>query len=276
MPASTGPMQGTHPIANAMPSGIAPAGPGRIRDRSMRYSCISAGMRTTPASTKPMAMITAPPMRDSKTRLSSSAELIAEAPARSRALWSAVLFVAGFGLVFTALGAGASAISSALLDNRVLLSRIGGAVIIAMGLVLAGVVRIPALMHEYRMDLSRIRPGPAGAMPLGMAFAIGWVPCIGPVLAGILTLAATNGSVGQGAALLAVYSLGLAVPFIGLAVAASRLEPVVRWLRRHARGVELTGAAVLVVLGVLLVANQWLRFFAPMTRVFTQFGWPPI
>src|SRR5665811_509105 len=172
--------------------------------------------------------------------------------------------------------AGASAISSALLDNRVLLSRIGGAVIIAMGLVLAGVVRIPALMHEYRMDLSRIRPGPAGAMPLGMAFAIGWVPCIGPVLAGILTLAATNGSVGQGAALLAVYSLGLAVPFIGLAVAASRLEPVVRWLRRHARGVELTGAAVLVVMGVLLVANQWLRFFAPMTRVFTQFGWPPI
>ena len=205
-----------------------------------------------------------------------SVAVVAPAPARPRALWSAVLFVAGFGLVFTALGAGASAISSALLDNRVLLSRIGGAVIIAMGLVLAGVLRMPALMREYRMELSRIRPGPAGAMPLGMAFAIGWVPCIGPVLAGILTLAASNGSVGQGAALLAVYSLGLGVPFIGLAVAASHLEPVVRWLRRHARGVELSGAAVLVVMGVLLVTNQWLRFFAPLTRMFTQFGWPPI
>lgn len=200
----------------------------------------------------------------------------ARAPARSRALWSAVLFVAGFGLVFTALGAGASTLGATLLDNRVLLSRVGGGVIIAMGLVLTGIVPVPALMREYRMDLSRIRPGPAGALPLGMAFAIGWVPCIGPVLAGILTLAASNGSVGQGAALLGVYSLGLGAPFIGLAVAASRLDPVVRWLRRHARAVELAGAAVLVVMGVLLVTNQWLRFFAPLTRVFTQFGWPPI
>lgn len=145
-----------------------------------------------------------------------------------------------------------------------------------MGLLLAGAVRIPMLMREHRLDLSRLRPGPAGALPLGMAFAIGWVPCIGPVLAGILTLAASNGTVGQGAALLAVYSAGLAVPFLALAVAASRLEPVVGWLRQHARGVELAGATVMVAMGVLLLTNQWLRFFAPLTSLFSRFGWPPI
>ena len=78
-----------------------------------------------------------------------------------------------------------------------------------------------------------IRPGPAGALPLGMTLAIGWVPCTGPVLAGILTLATSNGSASKGAALLATYSLGLGLPFIGLAVAASRLQPIVNWLRRH-------------------------------------------
>jgi cytochrome c-type biogenesis protein len=195
---------------------------------------------------------------------------------RSRTWWTALLFVAGFTVVFTALGAGASAISGALLENRVLLARAGGVVIMAMGLLLAGVLPVPALMREYRVDLSRMRPGPAGALPLGMAFAIGWVPCIGPVLAGILTLAAAEASVARGAALLAVYSLGLAVPFVALAVASVRLEPVTRWLRRHARGVELAGAVVLVAMGGLLVTNQWLRFFAPLTRVFTELGWPPL
>lgn len=194
----------------------------------------------------------------------------------TRAVSSALLFVTGFGAVFTALGAGASAMSSLLLTNRVLLSRAGGVVIILMGLVLAGVVCIPLLMREHRFDLARVRPGPAGALPLGMAFAIGWVPCIGPVLAGILTLAASNGSVGQGAALLAVYSAGLALPFIGLAAAASRVDPVVVWLRRHARAVELTGAAVMIVMGVLLLTNQWIRFFAPLTSLFSRLGWPPI
>ena len=195
---------------------------------------------------------------------------------RARALTSALLFVGGFGIVFTALGAGASAVSATLLANRMLLARAGGIVIIVMGLVLAGVLRIPLLMREYRFDLSRVRPGPAGALPLGMAFAIGWVPCIGPVLAGILTVAATNGSVGEGAALLAIYSAGLGLPFLGLAMAASRLSPVVSWLRRHARAVELLGGAVMVTMGVLLLTNQWTRFFAPLTGLFSRFGWPPL
>lgn len=76
--------------------------------------------------------------------------------------------------------------------------------------------------------------------------------------------------------LLGIYALGLGVPFVGLAVAATRLQPVTTWLRRHARGVELSGAAVLVTMGVLLLTNQWLRFFAPLTRLFTDLGWPPL
>ncbi len=207
---------------------------------------------------------------------SGATTVLAPATRPRRALTSALLFVVGFGVVFTAMGAGASAMSGVLLDNRVVLSRVGGVLIIVMGLVVAGVVRIPALMREYRLDLSRVRPGPTGSLPLGMAFAIGWVPCIGPVLAGILTLAASNGTVGQGATLLAVYSAGLALPFIGLAVAASRLAPLVGWLRRHARGVELTGGAVMVAMGALLLTNHWLRVLAPLTSLFSRFGWPPI
>jgi cytochrome c-type biogenesis protein len=196
--------------------------------------------------------------------------------ARSRAWGTSLLFVAGFAMVFTALGAGASAVGSTLLAHRQALARVGGVVIIAMGLSMAGIIRIPWLMREYRLDLSRIRPGPVGALPLGMAFAIGWVPCIGPVLAGILTVAAAEASAGRGALLLGVYSLGLGVPFVGLAVAATRLQPVTSWLHRHGRGVELSGAAVLVAMGVLLATNQWLRFFAPLTRLFTDLGWPPL
>ncbi len=195
---------------------------------------------------------------------------------RTRALWTARLFVSGFAIVFTALGAGASALSGALLSNRLLLSRIGGAVIIVMGLLLGGFVRVPFLMGAFRMDLSRIRPGPAGAAPLGMAFAIGWVPCVGPVLAGILTLAATEASAGRGAFLLAIYSLGLGVPFVALAIATARLRPLVRWLQRHGRRVELTGAVVLIAMGVLLITDRWIQFFSPLTRLFTNGGWPPI
>jgi cytochrome c-type biogenesis protein len=186
---------------------------------------------------------------------------------RTQAVRSALLFVTGFGSVFTVLGAGASAMSGALLENRLILTRVGGVVIIVMGLVVTGILRIPALMREYRMDLSRIRPGPAGAFPLGMAFAIGWVPCIGP---------ASSESVGRGAVLLALYSAGLALPFIGLAVASSRVDPLIGWLRRNARLVELSGGGVMIVMGVLLLTNQWLRVFAPLTALFSRFGWPPI
>jgi cytochrome c-type biogenesis protein len=136
---------------------------------------------------------------------------------RPRVVGLALLFVLGFATVFTLLGASASALGSVLLANRQTLIRVGGAFVILMGILTMGLLRIPPLYGEHRVDLGRIRSGPLGAVPLRIAFALGWTPCIGPVLAGILTAAAT-GSAFSGATLLFVYSLGLGVPFILLAL----------------------------------------------------------
>ncbi len=195
---------------------------------------------------------------------------------RTRVVGSALLFVLGFALVFTLLGAGLSIFGAPLIARRDLLIRIAGVFIIAMGLVTAGVLRIPLLCRELRMDLRRVRPGPGGAVPLGMAFAIGWTPCIGPVLAGILTAAATAEGAWSGASLLFVYSLGLGIPFVLLALGFSRANGAVTWLRRHGRGVELVGGVILVVMGVLMITGQWLQLFTPLIRLFSRSGWPPV
>lgn len=195
---------------------------------------------------------------------------------RSRVVGSALLFVLGFALVFTALGAGFSVFGDQLIARRQFLIRIAGVFIIVMGLVTAGVLRIRFLYRELRMDLRRVRPGPGGAIPLGMAFAIGWTPCIGPVLAGILTAAATADGPWSGAGLLFVYSLGLGIPFVLLAFGYARATGAFSWLRRHSRGVELVGGGVLVAMGLLMISGQWLRLFTPLIRLFSRSGWPPV
>jgi cytochrome c-type biogenesis protein len=206
----------------------------------------------------------------------SGEQTVSDVALRTRVVGSALLFVLGFALVFTFLGAGLSLFGAPLIARREFLIRIAGVFIIVMGLVTAGVLRIPFLRRELRIDLRRVRPGPGGAVPLGMAFAIGWTPCIGPVLAGILTAAATAEGVWSGASLLFVYSLGLGIPFVLLALGYTRANRAVGWLRRHGRGVELVGGAILVVMGVLMVTGQWLRLFTPLIRLFSRSGWPPV
>ncbi|MGQ0669771.1 MAG: cytochrome c biogenesis CcdA family protein [Actinomycetota bacterium] len=195
---------------------------------------------------------------------------------RARVVGAAALFVAGFAVVFTLLGASASVLGFFLLRNRQTLIKIAGILVIVMGLLTIGVIKIPFLYREFRIDLRRIRPGPLGAVPLGMAFAIGWTPCIGPVLAGILTAAAATQSVGRGAALLFVYSLGLGIPFILLALGYTREGRVVGWLRRHGRAIEWVGGMVLITMGILMLTGQWLRLFTPLIRWFSRNQWPPI
>ena len=195
---------------------------------------------------------------------------------RTKVVGAAVLFVLGFALVFTALGAGFSIFGDQLIARRQFLIRIAGVFIIIMGLVTAGALRIPFLYRELRVDLRRVRPGPGGAIPLGMAFAIGWTPCIGPVLAGILTAAATAGGAWSGASLLFVYSLGLGIPFVLLALGYARANNAFSWLRRHSRGVELVGGGILVAMGVLMISGLWLRLFTPLIRLFSRSGWPPV
>lgn len=197
--------------------------------------------------------------------------------ARRTSLRASLLFVAGFTTVFTLLGVGASALGGVFLRNQDTVVRWFGVVIIVLGLSTMGVVRIPALMRERRLDLARVPRGPAFAFPMGMAFAAGWAPCIGPVLAAILATAAVGGgNAAWGGLLLALYSLGLGVPFVLLALGFSRAQRSLVFLRTHGRHIEIVGGVLLVGVGALFMSGRWGPLFRPMQRWFAEFGWPPI
>ena len=186
------------------------------------------------------------------------------------------LFVAGFAVTFTMLGATASALGFLLASNARVVDAIAGAIVAVMGLVLLGVFRMPWLQREWRLPLHRIARGPGGALPLGVAFALGWTPCIGPVLAGILTTAATRTSVAEGAFLLFVYAFGLGLPFLWLARQVRKGRDRLGWLRRNARRLEIIGGLVLVSMGVALATGAWTVLMSRMLSWYAEFGWPPI
>ena len=196
--------------------------------------------------------------------------------ARRVTLRAALLFVGGFTTVFTVLGLGASALGSAVLRNQDDLVRWFGLVIIVLGLSTMGVLRVPLLLRERRVDLALVPRGPAWAFPMGMAFAVGWAPCIGPVLATILTTAAVSGSAIWGALLLALYSIGLGIPFVLLALGFHRATRSLAWLRRHGLAIERLGGLLLVTVGVLFLTGRWQELFRPAQRWFARYGWPPI
>lgn len=196
---------------------------------------------------------------------------------RSRTLRSSLLFVAGFTLVFTALGASFSFVGSLLLSNVPVIVRVAGVGVILMGLAMTGVIRMPLLVREWS-PFRRIhgQKGTRSAFPLGMAFAFGWVPCVGPVLAMILATAASTQTAPWGAALLALYSLGLGIPFVALGLGFQRMRRSVDWLRRHTRGVEVAGGLLMVGVGLLFVTGAWRTVFIPLQSAFARLGWPPI
>ena len=196
--------------------------------------------------------------------------------ARSVTLRASLLFVIGFTLVFTALGASFALVGSILLRSAPMIVRIAGVGIIALGLAQIGLFDLPFLQRERRVDLARIPKGPASAFPLGMAFAFGWVPCIGPVLATILTAAGASETVGWGAFLLACYSVGLGIPFVLLGVGFQRARGALDWMRRNGRRLEIVGGVMLVLVGVLFVTGAWARTFLPLQRSFASWGWPPV
>ena len=183
-----------------------------------------------------------------------------EVTGRRRAvLTHAVLFVAGFSLVFVLLGASATALGRALNHYQVWLQRVGGVLIILFGLLCLGVVKVGLLTQERRVHLERKPIGYLGSALVGMAFAAGWTPCIGPVLGGILGLAATSNDVARGMQLLAVYSAGLALPFLITAVA---LESFLDWFQRFRRflpWVMRVSGVMLIVVGVLMVTGEFTR-----------------
>lgn len=192
---------------------------------------------------------------------------------RATLVGAASLFVLGFSLVFVALGATVSYIGSALLPYRDTLTRVSGAFIILMALVVLGLFRLPVLYREKRFQLGR-EFGIWSAFPLGMAFAFGWSPCIGPVLSSILAYATTTTTAQQGALLLFVYAMGLGVPFLALAFLAGHMFQSLRWLKRSSRIVDLGGGGVLLVMGVFLVLNQWTQVMAPVMRWYADQNLP--
>lgn len=195
---------------------------------------------------------------------------------RRRVVGASALFVGGFAVIFTGLGAAASLLGSFLLGALPLFLKIAGGFVILMGLAMLGVLKLPFLYREKRIDMRRIRSGPAGAFPLGMAFAFGWTPCIGPVLASILTAAAATQSAARGAGLLLIYSLGMGVPFMLMALAYTKEGRTADFFKRHGRLIERVGGGLLITMGVLLITGQWTRLFVPLLRLFSRTGWPPI
>lgn len=201
---------------------------------------------------------------------------LGERESRAVTLRASLLFVGGFTLVFTVLGASFGLVGTALRENRTGILQIAGVGIILMALATMGVLRIPFLYRERRVDLTRLPRGPGAAFPFGMAFALGWVPCVGPVLATISTTAAATSTAAWGAVLLALYSIGLGIPFIGLAMAYNRGRSSMDWLRRHSRRIEQVGGLLMLGLGLLFVSGEWESFFTPLQRSFARFGWPPV
>lgn len=169
-------------------------------------------------------------------------------------LLRALGFILGFGVVFIALGATASALGSVLAPHKILLGRVAGVLIVFFGLSMLGLFRLRVMMRDTRGLASADKYGPVA---LGAAFAFGWSPCLGPVLGSILGLAASSASLGSGVGLLSVYTLGLAVPFLLAALLWERLG--LRRLNRYTPVFEKIGGGVLVLVGVLMASGEFTR-----------------
>jgi len=185
--------------------------------------------------------------------------LTAEETGRRRhvTLLHAGLFVAGFSLIFIALGASASLVGGLLIRYQVWLGRLGGVLILGLALYLLGVFRPAWLARERRLELTHKPLGYLGSVAVGITFGAAWTPCIGPILGAILTLAATRTSAAQGTGLLAVYAAGLAVPFLLTAVLLERFLEWFQGFRRYLPWVERASGVLLLLLGILLITDRF-------------------
>ena len=172
-----------------------------------------------------------------------------------RVFSASLAFVLGFTTVFVALGATSSVVGQLVAEHLDLLAKIAGVIIILLGLHFVGVFRAGFLMREARFHVESRPAGLIGAYVIGLAFAFGWTPCVGPVLAAILFVAASKESVVQGASLLAVYSLGIGIPFLLAALAAGPFTRFMAKFRRHVRTIEIVMGLLLVGTGILFLTG---------------------
>jgi cytochrome c-type biogenesis protein len=189
----------------------------------------------------------------------SMADLTGDAARRRPAILASVFFVLGLSTVFLFLGFAASTFGRMFLQNQVLFGQIAGGVIIILGLHFTGIFRIPLLMREARLDAGDRGGSALGAYVLGLAFAFGWTPCIGPILGAILSMSAQEGSVGRGTALMAVYAIGLGLPFILSAVFINRAMGLMSRIKRHMGLIEKAMGVLLIAVGLMMLTGAFSR-----------------
>ena len=204
----------------------------------------------------------------------SMGEMTGQGAARRRVILPALFFVLGLSTIFLLLGFTASAFGAFVLNNQVLLARISGVVVIVFGLHFLSIFRIPLLDREMRMDAGEQSGGALGAYVLGLAFAFGWTPCIGPQLGAILSLAAQEGSMERGTLLLGVYALGLGLPFLLAAVFIERSMTLMARLKRHMKLIERLMGGLLILVGLALVTGAFTDFSYWMLETYEFLGVP--
>jgi cytochrome c-type biogenesis protein len=189
-----------------------------------------------------------------------------------RVLGPSLLFIASFSAVFILLGLTATALGQSLREHQDLLTDIGAVLLIVMGVLFVAATFIDRLNREWHVEALLARAGKGGPIVAGAAFSIAWTPCTGPALGGILTLAGIQGEAAHGAFLLAVYSLGLAVPFLLTALAFSRATTAFAVIKRHYRAIVAAGGAILVAMGVLILSGGFTELNIWAQRVTSEFG----
>lgn len=189
-----------------------------------------------------------------------------------RLLGRSLLFVASFSAIFILLGLGATALGSFLFQNQPTLNKVAGGAIVAMGALFVASVFVTALNREWRPTALVERAGRGGPVLAGAAFAVAWTPCVGPTLGAILGLAATTQSTAEGAGLLAVYSAGLALPFLFSALAFDTAQRSFGWFRRHHAAITAVSGLVLIAMGVLVLTGELFRLNIEVQQALDRLG----
>jgi cytochrome c-type biogenesis protein len=188
-----------------------------------------------------------------------------------RVVRRSVVFVATFSFIFILLGLTATAVGNFLFDNQPTLNKVAGIAIVAMGVLFAASAFVARLNRDWRPAALIERAGTGGPVVAGAAFAIAWTPCVGPALGAILGLASTEEGTAQGALLLAVYSMGLALPFLFSALAFNAASRAFRFLKRHYAAIQLGAGAVLVAMGVLVITGELFRLNVEVQQFLDRF-----
>jgi len=191
------------------------------------------------------------------------------ATAKRQVIITSLFFILGFSLVFVSLGASATFLGQFLMERLTIFGKVAGVLLIIFGLHTIGVFKIPFLLNEARVQANTKPASMIGAVIVGISFAFGWTPCIGPILSAILLFAAQQETVNQGIMLLSIYSLGLAIPFLLTAIAINQFFVAFKKIRRHYHTIEIVSGVLMIVIGLLIFFNrftiiaQWLTPYLP-------------